>query len=137
MANFRLNADKAVFDTLNVQAMLNLAIGGVYNAQAPQQVKPPFVVFQMLSKEDENSFNGRYANALYMVKAVSKSPWPKEAMDVDTQIDTLMEDATLTITGYTALHCRRERDLALVEEVDAGETYQHVGGIYRVKADQT
>jgi len=127
--------DKAVYDTLNVASVLDLATGGVYNELAPRNINAPYVIFQAMSKVDEHTFNGRFANALYMVKAVSKQPWPKEALDIDTQIDSVMEDATLTVTGYTHLLCRREEDIYLAED-DAGIIWHHVGGIYRIIADE-
>ena len=67
---------------------------------------------------------------------MSESPWPKEAATIDTQIDTLLQDATLTITGYGPIYCRRESDFYLPENV-GGKVYQHQGGLYRVIADQS
>lgn len=136
MANFRVNVEKAIFDTLNVAAVVAVATGGVYNSQARKKTKPPYVIFQIMAKTDENSFNGRYANAIYMVKAVSQSEWPKEALDVDTQIDSVMEDASLTVSGYSNLLCRRESDFILAETVN-GQIWQHAGGLYRIIADQS
>ena len=136
MANLRSNLDTAMFKTLNVQAITDVATGGVHNSVAPPNIKAPYVIFQAVSKLDEHSFSGRFGNAVYIVKAISKSPWPKEAGDVDTQIDTALEDAALSITGYTLLYCRRESDFYAVEE-EGSEVWQHVGGYYRVIADQT
>ena len=136
MANARLNLDKAIFEKLNVSAVTNVATGGVYNTLAPKPATAPYVIFQAMSKLDEHSFNGRFVNAVYMVKAVSRNPWPKEAMDVDTQIDTALEDASLSITGYAHLLCRRESDIYLVEE-EAGVIWHHIGGLYRIMADQS
>ncbi len=136
MANLRLNLDKAVYAKLNVTAVTNVATGGVFNTLAPKGTTAPYVIFQAMSKVDEHSFNGRFANAVYMAKAVSKQPWPKEALDVDTQIDTALEDASLSITGYTHLLCRRESDIYLVED-DAGVVWHHIGGLYRILADET
>ena len=136
MANARLNLDKAVYDKLNVQAVTNVATGGVYNGLAPKGASAPYVIFQAMSKVDEHTFSGRFANAVYMVKAVSRNPWPKEAMDVDTQVDTALEDASLSVSGYSALLCRRESDVYMVED-DAGVIWHHVGGLYRIIADQT
>lgn len=136
MANLRVNLDKAVYDKLNVTAVTNVATGGVFNTLAPQGTAPPYVLFQAMTKMDEHSFNGRFGNALYMVKAVSRSPWPKEALDIDTQIDTALEDASLSITGYTALLCRRESDIYLTEDA-GGVIWTHSGGLYRIMADQT
>lgn len=136
MANYRLNTDTAIYNTLNVQALVALAPGGVFNTLAPQTAPLPYVLFQMVSKNDDHTFNGRFAEGVYIVKGVSESPWPKAAADIDTQIDTLLEDASLTITGFNPILCRRESDFTLVEERD-GRMFQHVGGLYRVIADQT
>ena len=136
MANARLQVDKAIYSALNVAGILEVAPGGVHNMVAPQGTAPPFVVFQAMSKEDEHTFNGRFANMVYMVKAVTKNTWPKVAIDVDTQIDSVLEDATLTITGFNQLLCRRQSDIYFTEE-HGGDVWQHIGGLYRVMADQT
>ena len=47
-----------------------------------------------------------------------------------------MQDASLSITGHTLLWCRREEEFYLVENQE-GVTYQHVGGLYRILADQS
>ena len=71
-----------------------------------------------------------------MVKAIAQSPWPKTAGDIDTQVDSVMQDASLSITGFSLLSCRREEDIYLVEDQE-GVIYQHVGGLYRIIADQS
>ena len=137
MANLRVNLDTAMFDTLNVEAVTNEATGGVYNGIAPMGTAPPYVVFQAMSKVDEYwSFTGRGGNAIYMVNAIDRSPWPKSAGDIDTQVDTVLQDASLSITGHALLWCRREEDIYLAEDQD-GIIYQHVGGLYRIRADQS
>ena len=137
MANLRVNLDTAIFNTLNVAAVTNEATGGVFNGLAPQGIEPPFVVFQAMSKVDDYfAFTGRGGSAVYMVKAVDRSIWPKSAGEIDTQIDSVMQDASLSITGYALLTCRRESDIYLVED-QAGVVYQHIGGLYRILADQS
>lgn len=136
MANFRAALEAGLFSTLNVQSLLTVATGGVYNSLAPQGTKPPFVVFSIPSKLDDYHFAARGVNALALVKAVSRSTWPAEAEDIDTVIDTLMQDAALTVAGYSVWYCRRESDFAMPED-DKGELWQHVGGLYRIRADQS
>ena len=137
MANLRVNLDTAIFSTLNVASVTNEATGGVFNSVAPQGAEPPFVVFQVMSKTDDYfAYTGRGAEAVYMVKAIDQSPWPKSAGDIDTQVDSVMQDASLSITGFSLLSCRREEDIYLVEDQE-GVIYQHVGGLYRIVADQS
>ena len=137
MANLRVNLDTAIYSVLNVEAVTNEATGGVFNGLAPQGTEPPFVVFQAMSKVDDYfSYTGRGGAAVYLVKAIDRSIWPKGAGDIDTQIDSVMQDVSLSITGYSLLMCRRESDLYLVED-QAGMVYQHIGGLYRIIADQS
>ncbi len=136
MANARLQVDKALFTALNVATVLAVAPGGVYNTMAPEGVKPPWVVFQAMSKEDSHTFSKRFATMTYMVKAVSDSKWPKTAEDIDTILDTTLEDAALTISGFTQILCRRESDVYFVEEA-GGLVWHHIGGLYRIMVDQT
>ena len=137
MANLRVNLDTAIYSVLNVEAVTNEATGGVFNGIAPQGVEPPFVVFQAMSRVDDYfAFTGRGGAAIYMVKAIDRSIWPKGAGDIDTQIDSVMQDASLSITGHALLMCRRESDIYLTED-QAGVVYQHIGGRYRIIADQS
>ena len=137
MANLRVNLDTAVYAVLNVASVTNEATGGVFNGVAPQGTEPPFVVFQAMSKVDDYyAYTERGGSAIYMVKAIDRSIWPKTAGDIDTQIDSVMQDASLSITGHTLISCRRKEDIYLVEDT-GGVTYQHVGGLYRILADET
>ena len=137
MANLRVNLDTAIFSTLNVASVTNEATGGVFNSVAPQGAEPPFVVFQAMSKTDDFfGYTGRGAEAVYRVKAIDQRPWPKAAGDIDTQVDSVMQDASLSITGFALQSCRREEDIYLVEDQE-GVIYQHIGGLYRIIADQS
>ena len=137
MANLRVNLDTAIFDVLNVAAITNEATGGVFNGVAPQGTEPPFVVFSAMAKTDDYfAYSERGGQAVYMVKAIDRSPWPKSAGDIDTQIDSALQDAALSISGYSLISCRREEDIYLVEDL-SGVMYQHVGGLYRIIADES
>ena len=94
MANLRVNLDTAIYAVLNVEAVTNEATGGIFNGVAPQGTEPPFVVFQAMSKVDDYyAYSERGGAAVYMVKAIDRSIWPKAAGDIDTQIDSVMQDA--------------------------------------------
>ena len=137
MANLRVNLDTAIYSVLNVEAVTNEATGGVFNSIAPEGTEPPYIVFQAMSKVDDYfAYTGCGGSAVYMVKAIDRSPWPKGAGDIDTQIDSVMQDASLSITGHALLTCRRESDIYLIDD-QAGVIYQHIGGLYRINADQS
>ena len=136
MANARLEIDKALDAALNVTALLAVAPGGIHNSVVRPGSVSPWVVYQAMTLADEHTFSLRGANMLYLVKAVAESSWPKAAMDVDTVIDSTLEDATLSITGFSQLLCWRERDFFIVEEA-GGKAWQHIGGLYRIIADES
>ena len=137
MANLRVNLDTAVYAVLNVASVTNEATGGVYNTMAPDGVEPPFVVFQAMAKTDDYfAYSERGGAAVYMVKAITRSVWPKEAGEIDTQIDSVMQDASLSVSGHSLISCRREEDIYLVED-QSGVIYHHIGGLYRINADQS
>ena len=137
MANLRVNLDTAVYAVLNVAAVTNEATGGVFNSLAPQNTEPPYVVLQAMSKVDDYwSYTARGGQATYLVKVIDRSPWPKTASDIDTQIDSVMQDASLSITGHSLITCRRESDFYLVED-QGGVVYQHIGGLYQIIADES
>jgi hypothetical protein len=136
MANLALEVDQALLGLLNVQAMIDLAKGGVWNTVVPPNVVYPYCMFQEIDEQTEHTFDGRFANALYQVKAVSKARSPKEAMDIDTQIDSLLEDASMTLSSFSLKFCRRESGIRNPELVGS-EIWHHIGGIYRIIADET
>ena len=137
MANLRVNLDSAVYENLNITAVTNEAVGGVFNQMAREGTQTPFVVFRAMSKVDDYwSYTGRGGTAVYMIKVIDESGWPKAAADIDTQIDSAMQDVALSVTGYSLLQCRRESDIYLVENSE-GRTFQHIGGLYRIEADQS
>ncbi|MAH47029.1 hypothetical protein CMI37_14475 [Candidatus Pacearchaeota archaeon] len=137
MANFRDVVEDAIYSTLNVQSVLDKATGGVWNTQVPNEQEPPWVVFQAMSKvDDDPTFTIRGVNALYMVKAVSDSPYPKEASAIDTLVDAVLRNASLSITGFSLLWCRRESDIYLTED-RGGEFWTSTGGLYRIVADES
>lgn len=128
--------DAALYAALNTQTVLATATGGVYNTRARPGAPLPYVVFRLIAGEDSYSFDGEYEDVRYLVEGIAKGPWPKGASDLDTVIDTALEDATLSLTGFSHLLCRRERDAYRIEDV-GGVRYQHSGGVYRIMADRS
>ena len=144
MANFRDEVEEALFTVLNAQSVLDKATGGVWNTQAPPNIEPPFVVFQHFTKiDDYPTYTIRGASALYMVKAVSSSPFPKEATEIDTLVDAILQDAALSMASYNLLWCRRESDFnqPVIREPGGqsagGASWSQVGGLYRIDADES
>ncbi len=137
MANLRPNLDTAVFNLLNVSAVTDVATGGVHNTFTQPGVKPPFVIFQAFGIPYIRTLGKRFGRATYLVKGVSESRWPKEAAEIDTEIDLVMEDASPTIAGYNFVTgmCLRTEDFYLTEE-SGGKIWTHQGGLYLIEAGE-
>lgn len=126
MANDLTAFGSAIYSKLGGTA----ASPAVYYALAPQGSQPPYIIVQRLSAVDEYTFTGQGVSADYVVKVVSNRQWPVEAWNAYGTVHSTLQDASLSITGFTALRCERR---STVEYIDP-ERYWHVGGIYRVEA---
>lgn len=78
----------------------------------------------------------RFQSALYQVRAVSGSAFPKEAYLIDAQIDSRLHDSSLTISGYSLLRIARESDIHF-QEVEGDQIIQNVGALYRVDVQKS
>jgi hypothetical protein len=132
-----------IFDHLKGgTALLSLLAGGtagtaVYEDHAPDGASLPYVVFGHHSGVwDYTMGMSRFADVLYQVKAVSGSEYPKEASAIDAQIDSRLNNAAITVSGYGVLACTRETDVAYTE-LTADQTFWHIGALYRVELQKT
>ncbi len=129
--------DAALYTKLAGGTALTTLLGGtaVYQYLAPEKTDPPYVIYQRMSQVPINVLAGAaIESAAYMVKGVTEGPSAVLAGSVAGAIDTLLQDQTLTISGYTHLHLRRESSIDYVE-TDNGVRYSHRGAIYRILAD--
>ncbi len=123
-------------------ALTALLAGGtagtaIYESFAPNDATLPYVLYQEQSSTwDMLQGTARFVDAVYLVKAVSGSAWPKEADLIDEQIDARLHDAALTVTGYGVVACLRESDVRF-SEIAGNQTYWHCGALYRVTLQKT
>lgn len=133
--------DTALIAKLAGDATLTgLAPGGVYREVAPQGVEEPFVIVQQMTHEDQYLLRRQSAfeSVLYLVKAVQQSMSGSGAQAAADRIHTLLQNGSLTITGYTLTLLQREERIATVEiDEDRDLRYQHRGGLYRLIAEPT
>ena len=118
---------------------LYAALGGgtaspsVYYALAPQGSTPPYTIIQRMAGVDEYTFSSNTINADYLVKVVSNRIWPGEAFEAYGTVHATLQNAALTVTGFTSLRCERR---STIEFIDNGR-FWNVGGIYRIEAHAT
>lgn len=120
-----------------IYGAIGSALGSaVYYGLAPQGTNPPYVVFARQSGVDSYYLYGGTAvgnwdiTAEYMVKVIDDGLWPGVAQAAYGTVHTMMQDAALSITGFTALRSRRVQTLEYRDD----DGFWHIGGIYQVEA---
>ena len=141
MADIQNVLDDAVFAKL--QANATLRGYGIFNTfPPPMQERPrdengrerPFVIFQYSGDRLDRTFDRRMFMTSYIVKGVSESAWPDEASRIASEIDDVLEDASLTVTGFTHIACLRDTGIRFSEQV-GGRTFTHAGAVYEIWED--
>lgn len=125
--------EKALYARLSGDATLaGLAPGGVWRGVAPVDATGVVVVFNQTGEADTYTFAQRATSeSLYTVKAIAPGESAAPAWAAAERVETLLNDGAITLDAGTVLACRRDTVISLTES-DAGEQYQHAGGIYRI-----
>jgi DNA-binding LytR/AlgR family response regulator len=130
--------DQALIAKLTSDATLTAAApGGVFRDMAPQSTTTPFVVVTQMSHVDAYAIGSQaYEELLYLVKVVDQANSSSAAQTAADRVQTLLQGATLTITGYRSMLVQREERIVYVEVDDESDRrWQHRGGLYRVYAE--
>lgn len=119
-----------------IRSQLGTAFGAsVYYALKPQGVGVyPVIIFQRQSALDGYTFgpNGDEVSADYVVKVVGQDAYPTQLYGLYGSVHAKLQDASLSVTGWTALRCARQSTI----EYRDGDGYWHVGGVYRIDLDR-
>lgn len=102
----------------------------VYYGQAPGTASLPYVVFQHVSGGETNITPSDIYDAIYQVVC-----WSNDAQVVRSggdYIRTALHKATLTVSGYNFIGCRKGNNISDVETAD-GVQYWSEGGEYRIR----
>ncbi len=130
--------DSALYSRLQGTAITNLLSGttSIYHLQAPDNTTKPFIVWNIQGGGDENDSAHRTKNLVVFIRAYSGVS-AAQAGSIDTQIDTALHLAPLTVTGWGNFWLARETDLELPEVTPSGVTAYMAGGTYRVRLEKT
>ena len=127
------NVDAALSAKLLADATLSaLMTDGVWFDTAKQGATK-FVIVSLLSEEDEPMFQGRaFEDGLYLVKAVALESSGANVKAAAARIDALLDDGTLTISGYQLMRMERVGRVRYteVDETNPANRWQHRGGHY-------
>jgi hypothetical protein len=125
----------ALYSRLTGGTALTALLSGttaIYDTVAPQGATLPYVVFNQQAGRTENLDGNRRDDVFVTVKAITAASL-KAAEAIDAQVDTLLHDSLLTVTGYTALWQRRTESIRYAEPMPGGGHYYHAGGVYRIR----
>lgn len=108
----------------------------IYFQQAPQGATYPLVVFNKQSGTPREAMGDPSAIEwdVWLVKAVDRASTADTAEAIQSRVATLLNDATLSISGATLLYLRRQSDVEYTE-TDNGERYIHSGSLFRLATD--
>jgi hypothetical protein len=120
-----LTADDTLTDLLS-------SATAVYHQEAPTEADWPLVIFNRQTGQRDRAFAGEPMRPeVWLVKAVTRAHSASTAEAIDARLEALLDGAGLSITGSTLLYLRRTSDVQYPEQ-DGQDTYQHVGGLYRL-----
>lgn len=113
----------------------------IYHEPAPVLASYPFVTMSKSSGLPTPVFGDAAAGKdigfetdVWLIKAIDHNTTADKAESIAARLQTLLNDAALSISGATTMYCRRDSDVEY-SEMDGGEVYHHVGSLYRVVYD--
>ena len=100
---------KGIYTILKADATLMAAITEVYNVIAVQKAVLPYVTFGHLTDTPMGTFASPSAieDTTWWVNVFS-STGSKDAGDISQLVQDVLDNANLTVAGYTVLKCVRE-----------------------------
>jgi hypothetical protein len=100
---------------------------------APDNQPLPYVIWDYTARTDENETSHRTQNAVTFIRCYASTP--VQASAIDAEIEILMHDKPLTITGVTSnFWLRREQAVDPPPETDAtGRRTYTCGAEYRIR----
>jgi len=105
----------------------------IYHQEAPQGATYPYVIFNKQAGTPTDAFGKPSAmdTDVWLVKGVDRGTSADTAEAISSRIQTLLNDATLSVSGQTVLYLRRQSDVEY-SEVSEGVRFSHCGSLYRL-----
>lgn len=128
-----------LYSTLSGSATLKTYVDTrIYSHVAPAGAATPFVLWSHQSSHDVRGVGPTrvMASYVYQVKVVGQTGGFGGIADAADELDDLLQGATGTTTDGIVLSCVRESTVAYAE-VENGVQYRHLGGLYRIFAQET
>lgn len=129
--------ETGLYNALSGDSSLTTELGGtlIYNQRAKQPAPDKYVIFQWQGGGDQNDTKQRTRNLVYSVFGVAKTK--ADAATIDGLIDAVLHNGSLTISGWSNYWLARESDINFVEDDASGVPRFTVGGLYRIRTEDT
>lgn len=96
------------------------AVGGrIFADFAPPEAELPYCVFFIVAGNPEDTFKNKIDDTTVQFSLYSASADNSEITDIYTYLKAILDDAVLSVSGYTLIWCVRQRLATMVEEVEA------------------
>jgi hypothetical protein len=135
MSDLLGSTSTALYTTLNGGTALATLLGGtarIYELQAPDGAKPPYVVFNHQGGGPDNITSASIESNLWLVKAYSSTS-AKVASNIFAEVDTLLNRKNISIGSASTWWCAREINVKLLENLPNGQLTWMRGGIFRIR----
>lgn len=116
--------------------LIGVLTDGVWVDQAPEgSTKFAIVTLQHETDVYVQPAQSAFEDGLYLVKAVVRATDKADIKVAAARIQALLQDATLSITGYRSVNVQRVERIRYSEVDDVTNViWQHRGGLYQVLA---
>lgn len=112
----------AVSDNVPSSSALYADVGGrIYLDDAPQGAQFPYIVVSIVSGVPNDTFTEKLDDVLLQFSLRSTSKSVTEIAKMYTDLKTLFDGATLSITGNTCIWCERVNLVTSVDEITTSE----------------
>jgi len=122
------NLSTAIFSKISGSAFYTSIGGRLYKHRAPQNPTWPYAVYFIISDVPRDTFTDSLEEVLVQFSIFSQTSGSTEIEDIVTNLKTLYDDCTLSITGNTHLLMVRENSSLTSGEADvttgSGEYWQ-------------
>lgn len=109
----------------------------IYDGIAPAGAPSTFAVWQVATDLDEYTFgaNAKDLESLDVIlRCVSDRHWPDRARAMYGTVHNYMQNAPLSVTGFTVIRCKRRGGKFQYQD---SELFWHVGALYQIEIQQS
>jgi hypothetical protein len=127
--------DSAIFSKLSAGTALISSLGGtaIFHLEAPKDYPYPYVIYSWQAGGPITEV-AEVTSVVEFVRAYANNA--AQAGTIDALCSTLLNNQTLSVTGWTNVHLMREQDFESVETPINEQPIFAVGGLYRIMLDK-